>query len=156
MARKLNKSQYDRLIKKLKSEGKLTASGVLAEAEDENSPLHELFEWDDAKAVREYRLIQARKVIKMVNIYIAPLECKIVHIPVIKGEGEYREAHTVVTNISDYEMALEDAYKRVRSAESALNILKDVALKESPDRAAILAVAMGGLKSVNVALDRLH
>ncbi len=51
----------------LSAEEELTASGVLAEAENKSSPFHELFEWDDSKAAHEYRLIQAQIIIDAAN-----------------------------------------------------------------------------------------
>ncbi len=56
----LTKAQFDTILKKLKRDGQLTASGILKMAENESSPLHSIFEWDDTKAAREYRLYQAR------------------------------------------------------------------------------------------------
>lgn len=46
-------------------DGKLTAESVLAEAQDVSSPIHSLFEWDDTIAAHEYRLEQARRVVRM-------------------------------------------------------------------------------------------
>lgn len=46
-----------------KEYGKVTSELLLQNAESEESPLHELFEWDDAVAGRKYRLQQATNVI---------------------------------------------------------------------------------------------
>lgn len=46
-------------------DGKLTAESVLAAAQDVSSPIHSLFEWDDTIAAHEYRLEQARRVVRM-------------------------------------------------------------------------------------------
>ena len=43
--------------------GRLTNDLVLQNAEDEKSPLHEMFEWDDAVAGHKYRLQQATQII---------------------------------------------------------------------------------------------
>jgi hypothetical protein len=48
---------------------KLTADIVLADASSPDSPLHPEFEWDDEKAGKEYRLDQARQLIRSV-IYV--------------------------------------------------------------------------------------
>ncbi len=152
----LTKAQFDAVIKKLKKDGKLTASGILAEASNPKSPLHSLFEWDDKKAAREYRLQQARQLIKKANIHITEDKEKIVHIPVIRGEGEYREAQTVVHIPSEFEAAMSEALRRLTSAELAVKILREVAAKESPDSAAILSVALQGLQTANEAIKHLH
>jgi len=50
--------------------GKLTPDDVLAAAQDEASPPHELFEWDDTEAARLWRIEQARAVIRSVRVEI--------------------------------------------------------------------------------------
>ena len=42
-----------------KEHGEITAQLVLTQAEDEASPLHRYFEWDDGVAAQKYRLMQA-------------------------------------------------------------------------------------------------
>ena len=46
-----------------KEYGKITSDLVLQKAESEESPIHELFEWDDAVAGHKYRLSQATQII---------------------------------------------------------------------------------------------
>lgn len=46
--------------------GILTPEIVLDDAQDESSPLHPFFEWDDTEAARQFRLKQARNVIRSV------------------------------------------------------------------------------------------
>lgn len=53
-----------------KQYGKLTSDLVLQSAEDENSPIHECFEWDDAVAGHKYRLSQATTLI--LNLAVEP------------------------------------------------------------------------------------
>lgn len=48
--------------------GSLTALVVLQGARVKRSPLHTLFEWDDNVAAHEYRLVQAREVLRSVVI----------------------------------------------------------------------------------------
>ena len=51
------------------SENKLlTAAAVVDAARDEESPLHEHFEWDDSLAGEQFRLIQARQIIRAIVI----------------------------------------------------------------------------------------
>ena len=156
MMRALTKNQYECLIKSLKENGQLTTSGVLNSAKDENSPLHNIFEWDDQKAGHEYRLIQARQIIRKLNVHIEKNEDQIVHVPAIKGEGAYKTMSNVVSNISEFEMALTEAVKRLKSSEKAVNELHAIAQTESPDKAHILAIAMKGLQTAENALNKLH
>lgn len=48
----------------------LTARVVLDDAKSESSPLHEAFEWDDARAADEYRLEQARDLMASVTVVV--------------------------------------------------------------------------------------
>ena len=152
----LSKAQFDALMKKLKKDGSLTASGVLADAESPTSKLHSLFQWDDSKAANEFRLIEARKVIKRINITIEEPTEQIINVPAIKGEGQYKTASVVIASVSDYESALSEAITRLTSAEKAVQLLSDLADDQPDENAAILMVAMQGIKTVNNALHRLH
>lgn len=48
----------------------LRPSAIVAEAQDPESPLHEYFEWDDRKAAADWRLNQARELIRKVRLVI--------------------------------------------------------------------------------------
>ena len=52
----------------LAKEGRLEADAVVRDAEDEDSPLHEVFEWDDKVAAHAYRVEQARSLIRTITI----------------------------------------------------------------------------------------
>lgn len=52
-------------------DGLLTAEAVVAAAEDDGSPLHPWFVWDDTAAARKYRLAQARALIR-VSVTVLP------------------------------------------------------------------------------------
>lgn len=154
---KLTKSQFDATMKLLKKDGKLTASGILKEASKKGSPLHCLFEWDDAKASHQYRMWQSRSMVKRLNLSIDVDEEKLVHVPVVNAkEGAYKPVKVVVKIISDFEMAMDEAVIKLAAAERSVKLLQDVALKESPDRAAVLGVAIKSLETASEALKHLH
>lgn len=50
--------------------GMLTPDAVLKDAKSKESPLHQLFEWDDRKAAAKWRLEQARDLIVTVHVKI--------------------------------------------------------------------------------------
>jgi hypothetical protein len=50
--------------------GDVSAEDVLKDAKKKSSPLHDFFEWDDAKASRLYRLEQARMMVRSVEIVV--------------------------------------------------------------------------------------
>ncbi len=47
-----------------------TASNLIKEARKKRSPLHSIFEWDDTEAAREYRLMQARMLIRSLQVEV--------------------------------------------------------------------------------------
>lgn len=52
------------VLDRLDSEDRLTAEVVVKEAEDPLSPLHSKFEWDNKEAGIQYRLEQARRLLR--------------------------------------------------------------------------------------------
>lgn len=51
--------------------GELTPKDIIDDARNPNSPLHSFFEWDDGEAAEQYRLSQARGLIRaVVAIYV--------------------------------------------------------------------------------------
>lgn len=64
--------QMARIKDIVKPSGELSAHDVLDDARDPSSPLHSRFEWDDSVAGEEYRLGQARDLIRRVKVTIIP------------------------------------------------------------------------------------
>lgn len=159
---KLTKAQFERIRRMLKKKDALTASGILEEAMDKNSPLHGLFEWDDTKAAHEYRLMQARQVARRYNITEADPAAKLVHVPAVivdrgdKREGQYKAASVVAMHPTEFERAMAEALNRLTSAESAVKQLQDVANRSKDGRAANLAVLLKSIQATTEALHRLH
>lgn len=61
----------DRLARITKrNHGVLTPDAVLEDAKDEDSPLHDQFTWDDSEAAHQWRLEQARTLIRSVRVDI--------------------------------------------------------------------------------------
>lgn len=154
--RSLTKSQFEAVIKFLKRDGQLTASGILKEAKRKASPLHSLFEWNNTSAAEKYRLAQARNVIKRANVSIVEPNEKIVHVPVRRGEGTYKEAVVVAQSVSEFELATTEAYKQLHAAQRAVDILHGVAEKEFPDSAATIGLAVQALQAATAAIEQIH
>lgn len=53
---------------RIAGDGELTPEVVIADARHSASPLHSLFEWDDTEAAHQYRLVQARALIRSVVV----------------------------------------------------------------------------------------
>lgn len=57
-------------LEKIEREKGLTATNLLDASRDENSPLHDEFEWDDSIAAEEYRKTQAAYIIRHIEVVI--------------------------------------------------------------------------------------
>lgn len=66
----MNEMVRDELERLEDQAGRLTPSIVIEAAKDEQSPLHGYFEWDDSIAAENYRLEQARTLIRSVVLHI--------------------------------------------------------------------------------------
>jgi tRNA A37 N6-isopentenylltransferase MiaA len=49
-------------------DGNLTAANVLKRAKDKSSSLHKQFDWDDGEAANQWRLEQARRLIRSIEV----------------------------------------------------------------------------------------
>ncbi len=97
----MNQAQHEEL-KRLAAEapsGLLTAESVVEHAKKEDSPLHELFEWDDSEAAKLFRVQQARQVIRAYVRYEPRTARKVrglVSVPTDRvNEGGYRTTEAV-------------------------------------------------------------
>jgi len=50
--------------------GRIDAKDLLAVARPKNSPIHDMFEWDDTTAAERYRVEQARHVLRSVQVRV--------------------------------------------------------------------------------------
>ena len=139
--------------------GKLTTAQVLADAAKPRSPLHKEFTWDNSKAANEYRLIQARKLIRRYNVTVQDYGEKFVHIPAIvqNKPGEYKKAKAVVKTISEFERAMAEALSRLSAAKDAVKILENAAtLEPEDDRLTLMALALKSIGAAESAIRKLH
>ena len=63
-------SAREALVALVERDGSITPASVLDEARDEASPLHTHFEWDDSEAAEQYRLVQARGLIRRYKVTV--------------------------------------------------------------------------------------
>jgi len=68
--RKADAKVLGEAFERLKSSGPLTADRVLQDAMNARSPLHRYFEWDDQKAATQFRLEQARRLIRSIEVVL--------------------------------------------------------------------------------------
>ena len=147
-------------LHRMRESGGLTSSRVVAEATPEGSALHPLFEWNDGVAGHEYRLIQARQLIRSVAVVVpesdAPLYPEWTHVPDRSGkEGYYVERATILDNLDEYERALTDARRYLDGAQARFSSLRRMA-EGRGDRVEALAIAAQGFSTVREALELLR
>jgi hypothetical protein len=68
--RKADAQLLGQAFEALKATGPLTAERVLNEAMNTKSPLHKYFTWDDQKAAHQYRLEEARRLIRSIEVVL--------------------------------------------------------------------------------------
>jgi hypothetical protein len=121
-------AHLDLLLKQNK--GELTPKDVVDDARNSNSPLHSFFEWDDSAAAEEYRLQQARGLIRsVVAIYTRPdapaVRTKaMVHINE-PGAPHYREAVQAMSASKTRKMVLQRAWSELQSWKKRYADLKE-------------------------------
>lgn len=110
--------------------GELTPQDVLADARHDNSPLHSFFEWDDGEAAEQFRLQQARGLIRsVVAIYVsedkpATRARMFVHINE-PSAPHYREAGHAMSQNKTRQMVLQRAWKELAAWKSRYKDLKE-------------------------------
>lgn len=102
--------------------GQLTAEDVVKAAKPASSPLHGCFEWDNKKAGHQFRLVQARTLIRATKITVSGQAQRLVHVPVEAADAGDRQGHyvapSVLTSDDDrYNRALSEAEAALRAAE---------------------------------------
>lgn len=97
-------------LAQLESHGRLTPKDVVADARPPTSPLHGLFEWDDAAAADQYRLQQAGHLIRSVTVVLdadeVAEEPRMIRafFPVTSGDDARRQFVDTVRALSDAEI----------------------------------------------------
>jgi len=119
--------------------GELTPEDVLADAKHDNSPLHDYFEWTDTDAAHQFRLQQARGLIRaVVAVYVSPDKPAVrqkayIHIP----EGStphYREMTHAMSQKKTRELVLQRAWREFQQWRKRYADLKEfAALFEAAD-----------------------
>jgi hypothetical protein len=116
--------------------GTLRAEDVIEFARNENTALHAEFEWDDSAAAHQYRLEQARKIIR-ISVQVLPTARGNVTVPMyvsltsdrIQPGGGYRRLEDVMSDTTLRQQYLEQAlteFERVRRKYQTLQELAPI------------------------------
>lgn len=119
-------------------EGKLTPARIVKSARRKTSPLHAAFTWDDSKAAHEYRLSEARYLIKQVVVLVTPRSqpqqayWNVTVTEVGKGDRSveshyYQSSQVVAASPIEYRSALSVMRRELESAHRGLAELMQLA-----------------------------
>lgn len=147
----------------LHASGPLTPSRVVTAAESVDSAIHPMLEWDDAVAGHEFRLTQARSIIRSVVIIRSAPEGEknesvtvFVHIPKQNGsEGRYVTIQSATHDPDEYERALREAQQDLMAAKRRFEELRRLTEGRGGHTEAI-AIAIQGFSAVSDALAILR
>lgn len=107
--------------------GYINPEQVLLNASKEDSILHDLFEWDDAKAAHEYRVDQARYLIRSVELIIPERKEQKVRAFVKVGERMYYPVQEALSDKSMRETVLKRARRDLDSWQRRYQHLEEFA-----------------------------
>ena len=109
----------ERIHQLIKEKGSVNSRDILDEASNQDSPLHDAFEWNDDKAATKYRLHQAALLTNHIEVEVITKEEKPQEVRAfinLKGGEKGRQYMATVEVINDHDLhqqflkqALEDA-----------------------------------------------
>lgn len=117
-----------RALNELRNEdGVIMPEAVVNAARSESSPLHVHFEWDDSEAAEQYRLWQARSLLRvMVTVLPGTREPVRAFVSLSNEEG-YRLTANVMVHAEHRSQMLEDALKDMKVFQRKYEHLAEVA-----------------------------
>ena len=120
-------------LERIRSEagGVLRPAEIVDAAEDEASPLHECFTWDDTKAAHNYRLWQARHLLKVCVTVVHgakhPVQMYVSLKTDREDDGGYRALVDVMSDDDMREQLLDEAMDELRFFQRKYKQLKELA-----------------------------
>lgn len=156
--------ELTRIYNEAKAAGeRLTPSLVVESAKPRSSPLHDEFEWDDKKAGYEYRLAQARTLIRVIPIITEAGSERAIHVPTESQkqskEGFYEPLSVVVQDVDLFGRALGELESKLRAAVQAcdeLRLAAEASGNADQMRMAQITVAMTAIKTASDVVRALH
>jgi len=114
-----------------KNKGKLFPRDVIKEARSETSPLHSSFEWDDGIAAAQWRIEQARRLIRVSITIIEgreePVRAFVSLTPDREDKGGYFPIETVISNQILKAQMLKDAEMELRLFTAKFSTIQELA-----------------------------
>lgn len=141
------------------SEGHVTAQSVIKAAEPKSSPIHKAFEWDDSIAAEQYRIEQARSLIKSIEIIEAsgsdtvatPIYFHVPQSPV--AESYYKSRDVLIQDVDEWQRAVGAARSQVAGCIRLLNSIED--LCDAPIARRSIKQAARSLRTAQTQLEKV-
>lgn len=113
------------------NDGLLLPSAVVQFAQDETTALHAYFDWDDSEAAKQWRMEQARRVIRLsvtvVSQNLPPIRAMVSLTSDRKTGGGYRSLYDVLDSVSLRDQMVNDALAELRVFRRKYEQLKALA-----------------------------
>ena len=107
----------------------LTPKNIVNLARNENSILHEMFEWDDTAAAEQYRKQQANLIIQNLKITVIAddnTERKVKAFVTVKRNTVFEPIEKVVKDVDKYSLLLDKAYKELNGIKIKYRELQEI------------------------------
>ncbi|MEK9724887.1 MAG: hypothetical protein VW405_15575 [Rhodospirillaceae bacterium] len=145
--------------------GQLTTKAVVKDARPVKAALHPCFTWDDAKAGEQWRLHEARNLIRSVEVVVKDATGEerrgpaMIHVPTVTpGEraGYYQSASVIAERPDEFALAAAELSRKLTSAASALEHVRAIKSGQVPDKVAALAAISEALATARGLTARLQ
>lgn len=148
------------VLARLLAEGEITTERVLAAAQPDTSPIHNICDWEDASAAHQHRLRQCRVFIRGVVITMGRAEPRpFVHVPSIESPptqaGKYVLADVLASRPDELTRALEEAHRALQSARARVEEI-EMMIPDGDTRLDAIRIAFQGFDAVQSALRVLE
>lgn len=114
-----DKADANKVGKEIENLPAITLENMVEKARDENTELHQLFEWDDKKAGDKYRRIQANNILQGIQVVVKKdeetnEEKTTKAFVTLKKHTEYEPIEAVIKEPEKYNLLLERATEQLK------------------------------------------
>lgn len=109
--------------------GRLTPDAVVADARSKSSPLHGCFTWDDSEAAKQWRLQEARELIRSVRVEVKTEERTLQTVRYVRDpEAGDEQGYVELTKLRDAgDIAREALRRELASVNAAMSRAESIA-----------------------------
>lgn len=118
-------------LERLKSDGVIKPVDVVEAARDVESPLHDCFTWDDGEAAHQFRLLEARNMLRVYVVTEASAPANVRAFVSLTSDratpgGGYRAIADVLSDDAMRNQLLRDAFVQFRNMQKRYQHLKQL------------------------------